>query len=116
MYKKVTELEGYYATGDYEAFCFDKHDGPREHGDALDNDPRKIEEDEMCDKWTNNEISEKEYDEWLEKSDFDRDYCRVYPNALLPDACDRMRGVKGNWRIEITFEPDPEELFRLLIK
>jgi hypothetical protein len=34
--KKVTVLEGYFATGDYEAFCFDKHKGPEEHRDWLD--------------------------------------------------------------------------------
>ena len=29
--KKVTELDGYYATGDWEAFVFDRHPGPIEH-------------------------------------------------------------------------------------
>lgn len=28
---KSTTLEGYYATGDYECFCFDTHKGPEEH-------------------------------------------------------------------------------------
>lgn len=42
------------------------------------------------------------------------DYCRVYTEELLPDIIGEP--MKGKWRIEVTFEPDPEELLQRLLK
>lgn len=82
---KTTVLDGYYATGDYEAFCFDTHEGPREHNTA----------------------TEKAREAWYEDSENrpDPDACRVYPDNLLPEV-DRDAGRPfGKWSISVTFTP-----------
>lgn len=61
---KSTYLEGYYATGDYQCFCFDTHKGPSEHRAAQANLPE----------------------------DRDRDECRTYPGDLLDKEMMGRRG------------------------
>ena len=73
---KSTTLEGYYATGDSVAFCFDRHNGPIEHDKTLPKHP------------------------WPE--DFNSDDCRVYPGELLPEG---TRSRRGRWTITVEFEP-----------
>lgn len=159
MCKKITKLEGYYATGDYECFCFDKHSGPESHDNHADQSWLAIED--LADRIVNytDQFSQKievkklndlvanlpdeheyyeahpeakkyfdniksiqkskgtlTYDDVVSISEdfvYKYNYCRVYPNALLPEL---PAHIKGNWKIEITFEPDPEELLKLLIK
>jgi hypothetical protein len=72
---KSTTLEGYYASGDYECFCFDRHDGPEEHRKAYGA------------KW-NRGVAD--------------DECRVYPGDFLPENTD---GKRGRWTITVEFEP-----------
>lgn len=61
---KVTVLDGYCESGDYECFCFDKRTWPeRQREDTDDIEQRVARNDE----------------------------CRVYPNALLPET-DHKRG------------------------
>jgi hypothetical protein len=59
---RTTVLDGYYATGDLECFCFDKHEAPwaDEHGE-----PGEF---------------------------YDYDQCRVYPDDLIPEGIGRVRG------------------------
>lgn len=83
---RTTVLEGYYATGDWESFCFDKHDGPESHSE-----------------WR------KTSGEWRKTSELDEDLensCRVYPDDLLPNTEGTLR--KGRWTITITFVPEEE--------
>lgn len=72
---KSTTLEGYFATGDYECFCFDVHNGPEEHRKAH---AGKYEQGEPCDD------------------------CRTYPGDLIPEG---TQGKKGRWTITVEFEP-----------
>jgi len=78
--KKTTVLEGYYATGDNECFCFDKHKNPEVHREAEKNaeDPKT----------------------W--------DACRVYPDNLIPEGADEKKG-KWTITIEFEAEPTPEK-------
>jgi hypothetical protein len=82
---RTTTLEGFYATGDIECFCFDKCPGPHAHRELLEADPR--------------------YKAWHDGKldDFDPDRCRVYPSDLLPED---TRQRRGTWTITITFTPD----------
>ena len=81
---KTTTLEGYFATGDNECFCFDKCCSPLEHYDSIKADPRYA-------KWLANE------------AEFDPDHCRVYPSELLPEGTGWRRGT---WTITVTFTED----------
>lgn len=91
---KTTVLDGYYATGDFECFCFDKHDGPTEHDEAAaplwkawsDANERGAGEEEL------NAIPIP-------------DDCREYPDNLLPDGTEHR---KGKWTITVVFEPEEE--------
>lgn len=89
-YEKTTVLDGYFATGDWEAFCFDKHKGPDEHFAA------RHEFDHLK--------SALDVDEPLDDPTI-RNSCRVYPDELLPEA----PHAKGRWTITIKFEPDDPE-------
>lgn len=60
---KSTTLEGFYATGDHECFCFDRHNGPFECRNVR-----------------------------LASGQEDPDACRVYPNDLLPEDIRGKRG------------------------
>jgi len=82
--RKETILEGYFATGDYEAFCFDKHDGPATHENAV----RPSEPDE--------------HGAWLAWAKWSES-CRVYPRTFLPEG---TYGKKGRWRITVEFDPE----------
>ena len=89
--EKVTELKGYYATGDHECFCFGKHP----HPDALrswvvDNLPEGVERDS------------EDYWKLLIATE---DSTRVYPNDLIPEAVGER---KGRWRITVEFWPDED--------
>jgi len=75
---KSTTLEGFYATDDFETFCFDRHEGPVQHHkviDAAEHSGRSVQN-----------LNE----------------CRVYPESLLPP---ETRGKQGRWTITIEFEP-----------
>ena len=95
--KKVTELEGYYATNDFESFCFDKHRGPYEHHRALESTEEFL-------RWFNLTLEEEEklLAEGKELPTYDPDQCRVYTSDLLPK---RHRHQKGNWKITVEFTP-----------
>lgn len=54
---KSTTLEGYYATGDDEAFCFDIHAGPREHRSAT----RSVPDRDDCRSYPNDLIPDGTY-------------------------------------------------------
>lgn len=81
---KTTVLEGYYATGDQECFCFDECEGPWTHRQKIEADPR--------------------YAAWADGEDdaFDIDHCRVYPTDLIPEG---SHGMQGTWEITVTFTP-----------
>jgi len=83
---KTTTLDGHYASGDCECFCFDTHHPDHDHGAAL----RAWVEDH-CD-GPGVDVPEEVV----------RDDCRVYPDALLPEG---VKGRKGRWTITVTFEP-----------
>lgn len=74
---KSTTLEGYYATGDCECFCFDTHEGPEAHRAAQEKMDPAV------------------------RYDPDRS-CRTYPSDLLPEGTD---GKVGRWTITVEFEP-----------
>lgn len=81
---KTTVLDGYYASGDYECFCFDKWDGPEAYSQAFPYSPdRDLEQ-------TDKEIAA-------------QDANRVYPDDLVPDGAHY-----GRWTITVEFEPLPE--------
>jgi len=81
---KTTVLHDCYATGDYEAFCFDTHEGPREHCKATAKAREAYYED---------------------RKQPNPEKCRVYPEALLPEV-DRNKGRPfGKWEIKVTFTP-----------
>ncbi len=84
---KTTVLDGHYASGDCECFCFDTHDPEHDHGAALREWMKANPEP------TNADVPEELVD----------DSCRTYPNALLPEGSDKR---KGRWTITITFEPE----------
>lgn len=75
---RVTVLDGYYASGDYECFCFDRLDGP----------------DEYHERWP-------DFEQVAERCAA-HDANRVYPNGLLP------KGARyGRWTITVEYEPLP---------
>lgn len=82
---KTTFLDGHYATGDWEAFVFDRHPGPVEHSAAYH-------------AWraAHSKPSEDPPDEVMDES------CRTYPNDLIPEGADHR---KGRWKITVEFEP-----------
>ncbi len=84
---KTTVLDGHYASGDCECFCFDTHDPEFDHGAALR-------------AWmtANPEPSNADVPEELVD-----DSCRVYPNSLIPEGVERR---KGRWTITVAFEPE----------
>lgn len=86
---KTTVLDGYYATGDCEAFVFDKCRGWDEHTAPMR-------------EWRNAHLDSLDGEEMPEAL-WD-DHCRTYPNALLPEGSD---GRKGRWVITIEFEELP---------
>lgn len=89
-FTKTTVLDGYYATGDLECFCFDKHAGPDAHR-AATAEARKRHGD-LCD--------QELYDEAIA---LDPDECRIYPEVFLPEEAGRRR---GRWTITVRFEPE----------
>ena len=92
-YMKTTKLDGYYASGDYESFCWDKCNSPAEHHT----------------KWS--DINRKKrkvgIDKWLCMEDASR--CRAYIDDMIPESALKMynkdEGVKGNWEITVKFTP-----------
>lgn len=78
-FTKITILDGHYASGDWECFCFDTHIGPLVHENML---RRGADGD---------------------GSDDPEPDCRTYPTALIPD---EARGRKGRWTITVEFEPE----------
>jgi len=95
--RKETILEGYFATGDYEAFCFDKHDGPAAHEEAIRPSEPKL------DNLAENSPEERSAFEAWQAWDKWAGSCRVYPHALLP-AGTHMK--KGRWKITVEFDPE----------
>lgn len=95
-YSKTTILENYYATGDYECFCFDKHNSPEEHDKAV-----------YTPEYWLHRLSECEIED-CSHCQVDSDECRVYPNALLPELPE-VRNLKGKWTIIVEFEPEEEK-------
>lgn len=87
LLSKTTVLNGTYASGDCECFCFDTHDPEFDHGAAL-REWMKANPNP-----SNDDVPEHLVD----------DSCRTYPNALLPEGSDKR---KGRWTITITFEPE----------
>jgi hypothetical protein len=75
---KTTILDGHYATGDYECFCFDTHSGPEDHL-------------AMQTRAADGEFDDEPYQS-----------CRTYPQELLPVGAEG----KGRWTITIEFEPE----------
>lgn len=84
---KKTVLDGYYASGDCECFCFDK----RTFEQAMQ------ETSEACDRLAT--CGDREC-AWADPDEGNR----VYPDALLPDHGRR----RGRWTIVVTFEPESE--------
>lgn len=82
---KTTVLEGHYASGDCECFCFDTHHPEHDHYAALRT-------------WlqTHEDVTDI-------PAELVYDTC-LYPNALLPDGVERR---KGRWTITVAFEPEP---------
>jgi hypothetical protein len=76
---KTTVLDGYYASGDHECFCFDRWDGPDAYYAAF---PDSMDER----RWRM------------------MDENRVYPDHLLPDEL-RFNHPFGRWTITVEFEP-----------
>jgi hypothetical protein len=85
---KTTVLDGHYASGDCECFCFDRCSGPEEH-DA----PYRAYWARVRD----GNVGENEEPPVVDES------CRVYPRVLLPEGSDDR---KGRWTITVTFEPE----------
>ncbi len=74
---KSTTLEGVFASGDHECFCFDEHDGPEAHYKAV---------------------------EAAGGFDNHNERCRTYPGELIPEG---TRGKRGRWTITVEFEEFP---------
>lgn len=85
--RKETVLEGHYATGDQEAFCFDTHAGPTAHENAV-----RPSEPEGHGAWL----------AWQKQAES----CRVYPLDLLPEGTYQK---KGRWKITVEFEPEEDQ-------
>lgn len=86
--KKTTVLEGYYNSGDYECFCFDKLESP-----GLQY------EDPMFQRWLHWD-EEVDGPMPVEMEAYDPDHNRVYPEDLMP--CQGKR--YGKWTITVEFE------------
>lgn len=111
---KTTTLENMYASSDYECFCFDKHQHPREH-DALFRSKLEVIDKqfapapliELTDDLSEDNTFEKTNIYIKKLSDLyeEEDKCRIYPRQLLPEG---INGKKGRWTITVTFESDDE--------
>jgi len=103
-YQRVTELDGYYATGDHESFCFGRIRNPGEHMDYMrEHHPRP----EMPEEWHADPgaVPKDEFAAHMaavEAHQQIEDKMRVYPNRLLPSEVDDR---KGRWRITVEFWP-----------
>ncbi len=85
---KTTVLDGHYASGDFECFCFDRHESPEAHEAPYRAYWAKVQDGALHDDEDPPLIDES---------------CRVYPYSLLPEGVERR---KGRWTITITFEPE----------
>lgn len=96
-YRKVTELNGFYATHDHECFCFGRFAGPTEHHKYMEEHhpfPQKPEE--------GSEEVQQARSEALAAFQQAEDKLRVYPGSLLPPQADER---KGRWRFTVEFWP-----------
>jgi len=106
--RKVTDLHGYYATGDYECFCFGKY-GPEEYHRHQEQHPAprapEVASKVLSPDWEpspEEAAAFQEYDTAFEAWGREQETLRVYPGNLLPEHGNR----KGRWRITVEFWPE----------